>query len=174
MDKAKLNPNFILQIGILVKDIEEAAKNWAEFLGVEVPNVRLNNPYEITQATFRGDPCPARLKQAIFEFDNIQIELITPADEKPSFWRECLERDGEGVHHLAFSGRDPKKLAELMGSKGMPMVQRGEYQNGRYTYYDTFDKLKVYLETLEFDPMTQDEFENENPLQLIRKIRKKK
>lgn len=167
MENGKINPNFIIQIAILVKDIEKAAKNWADFLGVEVPDVHLNNPYEITKATYRNNPCPARLKQAMFNFENVQIELITPADDMPSFWRECLERDGEGVHHLAFSVRNSKNFDKPMEAQGMPLIQRGEYQNGRYSYYDTFDKLKVYLETLEFDKITQEQFEN--PMHLFDK-----
>ncbi|WP_412989650.1 VOC family protein [Pediococcus siamensis] len=162
--KGQINRNFIIQIGILVKNIEETAKNWAEFLAVPVPEVHLNNPYEVTQATYHGEPCPARINQVNFDFNNLQIELISPADDQASFWRECLERDGEGVHHLALAVRDSNGVAHQMADLNMPSVQKGEFQNGRYTYFDSFDKLKVYLEALELDTTPGTEFEKKNPL----------
>ncbi|MFV0555561.1 MAG: VOC family protein [Lactovum sp.] len=162
--KGRLNTKFIIQLGILVKDIDAVAKEWGELLDMEVPEAHLNNPYEVTQATYNGEACPARIKQISFALDNLQVELITPVGDEPSFWRDCLEKNGEGFHHLAFSAQHTDNLVEKMTEKGMKMIQKGEFQSGRYAYYDSFDKLKLYIESLEIDHLTDEEFEQTNLL----------
>jgi len=48
-----------------------------------------------------SESTPARCLQAFFELGSVQIELIQP-DENPSVWREDLDKNGEGIHHIAF------------------------------------------------------------------------
>lgn len=145
------NPKLVIQIAILVKDIDPVVKNWAEYLGQPVPEVVLNNPYEVTQATYKGQPCKARLKQAFFNFDNVQMEIVSPADDLPSYWRDSLAERGEGVHHISFHVEDGQGFREHMEGLNMPRLQGGEYHHGRYSYYDSYDKLKVVIEALSFD-----------------------
>lgn len=163
MSEGKINRKFIIQIGLLVKDIDAVAKAWADYLGVPVPDVHLNNPYEITQATYNGQPCPARIKQAAFNFDNIELELISPVDNQPSYWYDRLQKDGEGVNHISFFIRDRDGVAHEMAHRNMPAIQTGKFKNGSYTFYDSFNQLKVYLEGLAIDTVPDDEFESTNP-----------
>lgn len=145
------NPKFVIQIAILVKDIDSVAKNWAAYLEQDVPEIVLNNPYEVTQATYRGEPCKARLKQAFFNFDNVQLEIVSPADDLPSYWSDSLKERGEGVHHISFHVTDCEGFQKRMESLDMPKLQGGEYHRGRYSYYDSYGKLKVVIEALSFD-----------------------
>jgi methylmalonyl-CoA/ethylmalonyl-CoA epimerase len=50
-------------------------------------------------------PSKARVRQAFFHFDNISLELLEPVGG-PSTWKEFLDSNGEGVHHIAFEIRD--------------------------------------------------------------------
>ena len=146
IDKSK-----IVQIGILVHDVNKAAADWAAFLGVETPPVLVSDGYDKTGAIFRGESCDARLYQAFFNFNNIQVELIQPVDDTPSIWRECLDRDGEGLHHISFR---VKNMAENMKDSeklGYKTLQNGEYTGGRYAYMDALANLKIILEYLEDD-----------------------
>lgn len=150
MGEAILETNAVTQIGIIVRDIDRSAGVFANFLGVDKPRVIVTDVPELAKTEYRDSHTPARAKLAFFYAGGLDIELIEP-DENPSTWREFLDTNGEGVHHIAFVVKDMagkiRKLAEL----GMPLIQRGEYTGGRYAYIESNDKLKVMLELLEND-----------------------
>ena len=151
MAKGYLSTSTITQVGIIVKDIETAAKKYADFLGQEVPAIMQTGDISESQATYNGEPCPARAKLAFLPVgDNVAIELIEP-DEQPSTWREFLDTKGEGIHHIAFGIKDTKAHIEKLAALGMPLVQKGEYTGGRYAYFDATKDLKIIFETLEND-----------------------
>ena len=151
MKNGILGTHVVTQVGLLVHDIEKTAQRYADFLGVPKPRIQLTDALEKSQAKYRGNPAPARAKLAFFDVGpGLQLELIEP-DEKPSTWREDLDRKGEGVHHIAFKIKGMKeKLADL-SQEGIPLVQSGEYTGGRYAYVDANKDLKVLIELLEND-----------------------
>lgn len=151
MDKSILGTRIVTQVGILVNDIEKSCQDFADFLGVENPGYSITDTIDKTQAEFRGEPCEARAKLAFFPVgENLTIELIEP-DENPSVWREDLDKNGEGFHHIAFVIDGMKEKVMLLERNGMPLIQKGEYTGGRYAYIDTKEKLKVLIELLEND-----------------------
>jgi 4-hydroxyphenylpyruvate dioxygenase-like putative hemolysin len=151
MEKQGLLGNHVVaQIGIIVRDIEATARTYAEFFGMEMPEINWTDIPEKARTQYRGEPTNARAKLAFMNMGSLQLELIEP-DEHPSTWREYLDEHGEGVHHIAFFVKGMKEKIELMGSQGMPLVQYGKYTGGRYAYMDTFPQLKVMLELLEND-----------------------
>jgi len=91
---------------------------------------------------------PARAKLAFIELKNITLELIEP-DRNPSTWREFLDTHGEGVHHVAFEIKGMDEKTALLGKKGMPLLQKGDYEGGRYAYIDGTAQLGLILELLE-------------------------
>jgi glyoxalase/bleomycin resistance protein/dioxygenase superfamily protein len=138
----------ICQIGIVVEDIEHSARVWADALGVDVPDWRLTAAADETNIRYRSGPTEARAKLAFIEMENITIELIEPVDG-PSTWQEFLDAKGEGVHHIAFRIKDTDAHVSMLAGKGLPMVQQGEFKNGRYSYIDSGSQLGVLLELLE-------------------------
>ncbi|HZJ58055.1 MAG TPA: VOC family protein [Clostridia bacterium] len=151
MDKSVLGTRVVTQVAVLVNDIEKACQDYADFLGVENPGYSLTDTIDKTQAEFRGEPCNARAKLAFFPVgENVTIELIEP-DKNPSVWREDLDKNGEGFHHIAFVIDGMKEKVMLLEKNGMPLVQKGEYTGGRYAYVDAREKLKLMLELLEND-----------------------
>jgi len=68
---------------------------------------------------------------------------------KPSTWREFLDTKGEGVHHIAFEIKGMEDKTALLGKKGMTLLQKGDYEGGRYAYIDGAAKLGLILELLE-------------------------
>lgn len=146
-----MGTNVITQIGILVNDIEQAAKDYAEFLGVDVPDIYITDTEEIAKTQYQGKASSARTKQAFFHVGpNLDIELLEP-DAKPSTWRHDLDTYGEGIHHIAFVINGMKKVVSALEMKGFKEIQKGEWVGGRYSYIDTRDKLKVLVELLEID-----------------------
>ena len=140
----------ITQVGLIVRDVEETAKTYAALFGVDVPQWSLTDPEDVAHTRYRGQPTQAQAKLAFFDMGSVQIELIEPVGG-PSTWQEFLDAHGEGVHHIAFVIDGMDEQVGLLESKGMPLVQRGEYTGGRYAYIDSQSQLKVILELLEND-----------------------
>ncbi|WP_077623311.1 VOC family protein [Sediminibacillus massiliensis] len=150
MSESTLGTNVIAQVGIIVRDIEKTAEAYAEFFGVEKPPINWTDSYDKAQTEYKGEAAEARAKLAFFDMGSLQLELIEP-DEHPSTWREFLDEQGEGMHHLAFVVKDLKGVVKKMEAKNMPLIQKGEYTGGRYAYMEGTDQLKVILELLEND-----------------------
>ena len=142
----------IIQLGIMVKDIEKAAKEWGELLGVE-PVINTTDGYDITKATYHGKPCNGVMKQAAFNFENIQIELVSPVGDTPTVWKEGLDEMGEGLHHIAFLTEDIQKSIQELEGENVPLMQYGQWKsepkNGQYAYMDARDKLSTIVELME-------------------------
>lgn len=79
-----LGTNKVAQIALLVNDIEKTAEAYANFLGLEKPEIIITDGIEKTHAKYNGEDCPAVAKLAFFDLgDGLQLELIQP-DEQPS------------------------------------------------------------------------------------------
>jgi CHAD domain-containing protein len=151
MEKNILGTDLVTQIGILVNDIEQAAQDYADLLGVEKPEIVITATEDIAKTVYKGNPTPARTKQAFFHVGpNIDIELLEP-DHEPSSWRHDLDTYGEGIHHIAFNIKGMRKVVEAFERNGMKEIQKGEWVGGRYSYIDAKETLKLTLELLEND-----------------------
>ena len=139
----------MVQVGIIVEDIEQSARNWADFLGLEnPPNISVATGHELNPTQFKGEASKATAQLAFFKLDNITIELIEP-DEEPSTWREFLDTRGEGIHHIAFNIEDMDTSIENFNAHGIPMIQHGGWATGEYSYMDGSEKLALIIELLE-------------------------
>ncbi len=138
----------VVQIGVVVKDIEKASTAYAGFLGVPRPKWSWTDAEDKAHTQYKGKPSPARAKLAFIQLKNITLELIEP-DGNPSTWREFLDTRGEGVHHIAFEVKGMDKQIALLAGKGMPLVQKGDYEGGRYAYIDGAAGLGLIIELLE-------------------------
>ncbi|HEY3284796.1 MAG TPA: VOC family protein [Armatimonadota bacterium] len=138
----------VAQIALVVHDIEEAARRWAAVLGVPVPGVIVTDPGLKVNQTYQGQPSDAQAKLAFINLGQVQLELIEPIGG-PSTWQEVLDRQGEGVHHIAFWVEGMQKSVDFLRGQGIPMVQRGDMGEGQYAYFDAEEKLGTTLELLE-------------------------
>ena len=151
MESGILGTDVVTQIGIIVRDIEKTARDYAEFLDQPLPAINPTGAYDKALTQYYGKPTEARAKLAFLHVNqNLDIELIEP-DEHDSVWREFLEKKGEGVQHIAFVINGMREITARLVDAGFPLTMKGEYEGGRYAYFDTFDKLKVDIELLEND-----------------------
>jgi len=150
MENNILGTKLITQIGILVHDIEATSQAYAQFFGVEKPQYSITDDVDKTQTQYRGKRSAARAKLAFFDMGSLQLELIEP-DHNPSTWRESLDKNGEGPHHIAFVIEGMNEKIAVLERNQMPLLQKGEYTGGRYAYIDTLRDLKVIIELLEND-----------------------
>jgi len=150
MSSTPLGSTTITQVGIIVHNIEETAQAWASLLGVPAPGIIVTDAYEQTQAEYLGQPTQARAKLAFIQLGQITLELIEPIGE-PSTWQDQLAGHGQSLHHIAFEIKGMKQRLEVLAGHGLPLIQRGEYQGGRYAYVDGQQRYGAIIELLEND-----------------------
>ncbi|MET3505737.1 VOC family protein [Halalkalibacter oceani] len=143
------NPSSIVQIGMIVCDIEKSTKAYADFFGVDVPQIVMTDTVDKTKMTFNGKRALGRTKQAFFQVGQLTIELLEP-DQEASAWRQHLSENGEGFHHIAFLVEDMENEINRLEEKRLDVVQRGlTSSGGQYAYVDTRDSLRLWVELLE-------------------------
>jgi len=150
MSKPALGTTTITQVGIIVGDIEAKARAWSQILGLPMPEIVITDTVDIAQTEYQGQRSTARAKLAFFHMGQVDVELIEPIGE-PSTWKDQLDRHGDSLHHIAFQIQGMQEKVAYLDSRGVPLVQRGEYTGGRYAYVDGGAQLGCILELLEND-----------------------
>jgi methylmalonyl-CoA/ethylmalonyl-CoA epimerase len=145
-----LGTHTITQVAIVVRDVAKTARAYADLFGLPMPEIIVTDSEEKAHTRYRGAPTPARARLAFFDMGSLALELIEP-DGQPSTWQEFLDAHGEGIHHIAFEVKGMADAVNFLASKGMPLVQAGEYTGGRYAYIDSTAQLGAILELLEND-----------------------
>jgi len=147
-----LGTNTVTQVALIVKDIEATKQKYAEFFGVEAPPTIDGGDFEVTGTMYMGSPAPrAGAKLAFFDVGpGLALELIEPNGEQ-STWQDFLDKNGEGLHHIAFNVKGMDGKLEACEKLGMITTQRGKYGNaaGEYAYLDATRDLKLFVELLE-------------------------
>src|SRR5262245_51459614 len=150
MTEASFGPTTLTQVGIIVHDIEAAARAWSDILGLPMPSIIITDSVETAHTEYQGQPTTARAKLAFFKMGQVDIELIEPIGE-PSTWKDQLDGHGDSLHHIAFRVNGMRDKLAYLDSKGVPLVQRGDYTGGRYAYVDANTQLGCVVELLEND-----------------------
>ena len=68
----------VIQIAIVVKDIEASSKNWAEVLGMPIPEIRTTRPGHEVKEIYRGKPSEGQVKLTFFNLGQVVLELLQP------------------------------------------------------------------------------------------------
>lgn len=154
LDMAYHDPGMqkVIQIAIVVKDIETAAKYWAALLDKPVPEIRTTRPGNEVNVIYRGKPSNGQVKLTFFILGDVVIELLEPITEGTA-WKEYLDEKGEGVQHIGFKVVDADKMSAELEKAGYPVIHKGRYDSddGTYIYHDTQDALGVVIELLHSD-----------------------
>lgn len=141
-----VNKNGFIQINIVVSDIETAAKKWAELLGIEVPEIRINHLEGNENYKYRGKPISCDLKVCNIEMNGFVIELHEPVGGESSF-QEFLDKHGNGVHHIGFEVGDKRdEIIEGLKAAGYDTDRTvGIYPGSSWTIVDSEDTLGINL-----------------------------
>ncbi len=150
MTQQSLGATTVVQVGIIVSDIETKAQAWADVFGLPKPNIIITDTVDKAHTEYQDQPTEARAKLAFFNMGQVSLELIEPMGE-PSTWKDQLDQHGESLHHIAFFVQGMAEKVAYLTSKGVPLVQRGDYTGGRDAYMDGVPKLGLILELLEND-----------------------
>ncbi len=150
MKDAPLKYKQITQIGLVVDDIEKAALAWSKALGVAKPEIIITDPVEKAHTEYKGESSTARAKLTFFHIGPLMLELIEPMAGK-STWKDQLDQQGPSLHHIAFEVEDIDEHLSALDDHEMILVQRGEFEGGRYAYLDGQEHYATVIELLEND-----------------------
>jgi methylmalonyl-CoA/ethylmalonyl-CoA epimerase len=99
----------INHIGIAVIKLEEAIPFYQDTLGM----------------TFKGveEVAGYKVKVAFFQIGESKIELLEPTS-KESFIAEFLEKNGQGIHHIAYEVEDVEVAIKKLEADGTRMIDK--------------------------------------------------
>jgi hypothetical protein len=147
----------IKQLGIVVEDVEETAKNYWELFGVGPWMLIDFKPPHLANVTLHGialqDNIEVHVKAAIAQFGDIQIELLQPI-RGPSTYMEFLKTRGQGIHHVSFDRiEDHDEMVSGLNSAGIEIESSGLLGGTiTFTYMATQKDLGTIFEALKIDP----------------------
>jgi hypothetical protein len=135
----------IIQVGILVKDVAEAAKKLEKLIGI--------GPFEILEPeyrdlTYRGKTGKFKIRIALAKAGPIQIELMQPLYGE-TIYDEFAQRKGYGLHHLGIKTDNMEQSVKEMQEKGFRVIQSGNRPGVKWGYLSTEDQTDVIFELLE-------------------------
>ncbi len=137
-------------------DVVKYLALYAELFGIDTPGSSLTASHEEARSFYRGEPTAGRARIGFIPLENIVLEFIEPV-EGPSAWQDCLEKQGNGLHHIAFIVSGMEQVIEDLNDVGLPLLQNGDFPaneaapGGRYAFLESLDKLGFDIELLEFD-----------------------
>lgn len=135
----------IIQVGILVRDVEETARRLEKLIGI--------GPFQILEPeyrdlTFHGKPARFKIRIGLAKAGPIQVELMQPLFGE-TIYDEYAERKGYGLHHVAIRAENMKQSIKDMKSKGFNVIQSGNRPGVKWAYLDTEKETGVIFELVE-------------------------
>ena len=97
----------INHIGIAVRNLDEAMKNYADALGGQVQGIIHENPKLGTRLAF-------------LSVGNSTLEFIQPTGTEGRM-AQFIDSYGEGINHICFEVDDINKELEALSAKGIPL-----------------------------------------------------
>jgi len=143
-------PMAISQIAVVVRDMEQALKDYTETLGWGPWSVFDYKPPLLHDTEVRGEPTEFRMIGAETHLDGLDFELIQPVSG-PSIYQEFLDTHGEGVQHIAcmqHSFGDSTAMKEHWARRGAKVLMGGRIgESIEFYYLDTAPIVKFVLES---------------------------
>ena len=138
------------QIGIVVRDLEEAARRYSALWGNGPWRCWTYGPDLLSEQRYRGRASRFSVRVAL-NSTSPQLELLEPL-EGPSVYHEWLERHGPSPHHLAVVVESVEDAIDFMAQRGYECVQLGRGfgldGDGMFAYFDTESDLGLLLEAV--------------------------
>ena len=152
---SKLSTSRIAKIGLVVRDIEDVVKRYAELFDIPAPEVHSPDPNRVpapgAYKRFRGEEYKVLLKWAHIDLEPLYLEVLEPYDDTPSPWLEHLNRFGNSICFLSFYINGFRQEIDLMEQQGYKLFFEEEKGHERYAYFETLEKLGITIELKERD-----------------------
>ena len=126
-----------IQIGIVVKSVDETLKFYQEMFGFKDFEVRY---VDYPSATYYGKVAGYKGKRGFFNLGNTQIELIELVSGK-TIHEDFLKNKGEGLNHLGFRIDDLEVAKKNAEKAGLHVIQSFTRPDGSGFAYIDSDKI---------------------------------
>jgi len=141
------------QLGIVVRDLDEAMKKFSMLWGVRNWYLDKKNPDSTDKVVFRGNRIQRDTDNALGYCGDLQLELVQPGNEE-SIYTTHLEKYGEGMHHLGFFVPNLEERLAEYAKLGIEPIQTCElYSKGgavtRCAYLDNPCTNNITIELVE-------------------------
>ena len=135
------------QIGILVKDIEKAAKVYMALMNL---TSKINIIEQTTSAIYKGKEVTFKMKKIMQNFGGKQLEIVELLDSTGDhLYLEFLKEGKTGLHHLGVYTKNVEALINHYRDEyNKGVIQTGKVGRVRFYYLDTKDDLGYYLELI--------------------------
>ena len=139
-----------IQIGVIVRDMQKAI-DYYESLGIgPFKPVKVNRK----SRSVRGksvEPDGVNVRPMIADMGAVEFELLEPGEERGYFWRDFLDKKGEGIHHLGFLVDDIDRGTAELERKGLEVIYNSRFENGGgAVYFDTGKVGGVLMELIQW------------------------
>lgn len=123
---AKVKVDSIKQVGVVVKDIYETARNYWNLLGIGPWEIREWGSHALFDRTYCGKPAWGKEKIAHAYLGDFELELVSPW-EGDSLYQDWIDEYGEGIHHLKFLCDDIDEVSNALIDQGFISLQSGHF-----------------------------------------------
>jgi hypothetical protein len=137
----------IFQTAFVVEDLDAAIEQFSARLRVGPwTTMRAVGPHG---SFYRGEPAKAAVHVGFAFGGHMLYELIQPADDLPSVYREVIEQRGYGFHHFGYATPAFDEAVADMHAHGYETVASLKIPDLRLAYFDTRDVLPGMIELIE-------------------------
>lgn len=141
-------PGGIIQTAFTVPDLASAMHDWTELYGIGpwfvIDSFRGDDPI------YRGQPCEAEVRIGFAFSGSMMIELIQPKDDKPSVYKEAIDRTGYGFHHFGIGSPHFDASMKEYQDGGYAQAFSARAPTGdRLCYFDMQGKAPGFIEVIE-------------------------
>jgi len=137
------------QIGIVVKNIENAAKI---FGGVMDFKNKLSIVEQSSTVLYKGKEVTFQMKKVMQNFGGKQFEIVELGDSNGDhLYLDFIKEGNEGLHHLGAYTKNADELIEHFKNQyKIDVIQTGKAGKVKFDYLDTKKTLGFYLELISF------------------------
>ena len=126
------------QCAVVVEDLDEAVRRWAEQLGIAPwTGYRLEAPL-LKDMRYHGEAAEFSLRHALAWQGELQFELVQPLGG-PSIFADHLAQHGEGMHHVGkYVADHAGAVAEAVAAGFVPLQSArgfGAEGDGAFAYF---------------------------------------
>ena len=137
------------QIGIVVKNIESAAKIYD---GVMDFKNKLRIVEQSSTVIYKGKEVTFQMKKVMQNFGGKQFEIVEILDSNGDhLYLDFIKEGNEGLHHLGAYTKNADELIEYFKNQyNIDVIQTGKAGKVKFDYLDTKKTLGFYLELISF------------------------
>ncbi len=139
----------LFQLGFVVDDLLGEAARWANVFGVGPFHIL---PRVETPCTYRGTESAVDVQIGVAQAGPVQIELIQQNCDRPSVYRDLVDKGESGFHQLCTVTADYDGKIAYYEQLGYELATEMDVRGQRLAYFDTVDDFGFFTEVVEETP----------------------